>query len=253
MMVTLTKDKLLEIGEQVQDFRLPSITALYGIHKDRTRPAELLGSGTFVQHKDDVFVLTAYHVVKNSSKYEYILHPVGGGGENMFPLRGDWTGWPEEDGDLALWGCFRERIDTSPIQPIQIVEPFGITNARKNAFFITSGYPADKAWSLPFAREYYTMLHTVMGDAALPDDIPGHCFAINCANDIRYFGMSGSAVWNLNLHRCRTVEEWSPQMSTFAGVTTRWNADEGLLIATKAEVTKEFLCGAIESLRADRR
>lgn len=62
--------------------------------------------------------------------------------------------------------------------------------------------------------------------------------------------MSGSAVWNLNLHRCRTAGEWTPQMSTFAGVVTRWDKEEGIIIATQAEVVKKFLSGAIERLRS---
>ena len=249
MAFTLSRDELMTCGEQVQDLRLPSVASIYGVHGDRSRPAELLGSGTFIQHRDDIFVLTAKHVVEQSQKYANVLHDVGGNGELMVPFRNGWKGWNQEKGDLALWGCFHELLDASSVQPVPFVEPFGFTDASNDAFFIASGWPEELALAMPAAHEYRTTLHTVMGKTVALDDIPEHCFAFDCANDTRYFGMSGAAVWNLNLHRCRTAEEWTPQMSTFAGVVTRWDETEGLIIATKAELVREFLSSAIESLR----
>ncbi len=248
MAFILTQEELVQCGQQVQALRLPSVASLYGVYRDQLRPAELLGSGTFVQHRDDIYVLTAMHVVEKSKTYAHILHDVGGDGENMIPCKAGWTGWGDQAGDLALWGCFREAFDKSRLRPIPLVEPFGITDACDGAFFIASGWPQDLALSLPAVREYRTTLHTVMGKRVSRKNIPDHCFAFDCANNIRYYGMSGSAVWNLNLHRCRTAGEWTPQMSTFAGVVILWD-EEGFIIATQAEIVKRFLPGAIEQLR----
>jgi len=249
MAFTLTRDELIRCGTQVQELRLPSVASLYGVHSDKLRPAELLGSGTFIQHRNDIFLLTAMHVLEQSQNYAHVFHDVGGDGENMVPFRDGWTGWNDGNGDLALWSCFREFFDESHVRPVPLVEPFGFTDASDDAFFIASGWPQDQALALPAIREYRTTLHTVMGKTVKLDNLPDHCFAFDCANDIRYYGMSGSAVWNLNLHRCRTAEEWTPQMSTFAGVVTRWDDKKGLIIATQAESVKRFLSGAIERLR----
>ncbi len=249
MAYKLTRDELIRRGQRVQELRFPSVASLYGVHKDKTRPAKSLGTGTFIRHRGDVFVLTAMHVVENSQKYAYVLHDVGGDGEHMVPFRLGWTGRKQAEGDLALWGCFAEFFETSNRKPMPLVEPFGHTDASDDAFFIATGWPADQAVALPHVREYRTTLHTVMGKTVVGDDIPAQSFAFNCANNIRYFGMSGSAVWNLNLHRCTNAEDWTPQMSTFAGVATRWDKDNGLIIATRAEVVKDFLSGAIERLR----
>ncbi len=251
MAFTLTPDEVIQCGQQVRELRLPSVASLYGVHKDKLRPAKLLGSGTFIQHRDDIFILTAMHVVKESQRYAHVLHDVGGDGENMIPCRDGWTGWDEGTGDLALWGCFREGFDGSSLRPVPLVEPFGSTDASDDALFIASGYPEDQSLSLPFIREYRTRLHTAMGKTVSRNGIPDHCFAFECANNIRYAGMSGSGVWNLNLHRCRTAGEWTPQMSTFGGVAIQWNT-QGFIIATQAEIVKRFLSGAsgaIERLR----
>lgn len=249
MPYTLTRDELIERGRRVEELRSPSIASLYGVHEDKTRPADLLGTGIYVQHREDVFLLTAMHVVKNAQKYEYIFHDIGGNGEQMFPLRAGWTGWDEDSGDLALWGCFAELFSTSGLRPFPLVEPIGVADCCNEAFFIASGWPGDQALTIPHAREYRTVLHTVMGKAVLRSDLPAHSFAFDCANSIRYYGMNGSAVWNLNLHRCADATVWTPEMSTFAGVVTQWDKDNGLIIATRAECVKRFIAGAIEHLR----
>lgn len=249
MLFALSRSQLIQRGERVRAFRLPNVASLYGVHQDRARPAELLGTGTFVQHRDDVFVLTAMHVVKESKKYAYVFHDLGGDGENMIPCRSGWTGLEGESGDLALWGCFPEPFKASGPRPLPFVEPFGVTDASEDAFFIASGWPEALATPFPYLRKYLTKLHTIMGKAIVHDDIPARSFAFTCANDIPYFGMSGSAVWNLNLHLCKNAEDWTPQMSTFAGVVVGWMKEKGLIIATRAEVVKDFLSGAIERLR----
>lgn len=249
MAYKLTRDELIRRGQRVQELRFPSVASLYGVHKDKTRPAKLLGTGTFIRHRQDVFVLTAMHVVENSRKYAHVLHDVGGDEELMVPCRSGWTGWKQATEDLALWGCFPEFFETSKRQPLPFVEPFGHTDASDDAFFIASGWPADQAVAFPYLRRYGTKLHTVMGKTVVRDDMPTEYFAFDCANNIRYYGMSGSAVWNLNLHRCTSAEDWTPQRSTFAGVATRWDKDNGLIIAARAEKVKEFLSGAIEQLR----
>lgn len=209
MAFTLTRDELMKRGQQVQQLRLPSLASLYGVHGDRSPPAKLLGSGTFIRHHDDIFVLTAKHAVEQSQRYDYVFHDVGGDGEKMVPFREGWTGWNQGEGDLALWGCFPELFEGSRKRPVPLVEPFGYTDASYDAFFIASCWPADLELVLPAVSEYRTTLHTIMGKTVALHNIPDHCFAFNCANDIRYFGMSGSAVWNLNLHRCETAEEWT--------------------------------------------
>jgi len=249
MTFELTRNELIQCGKKVKELRLRSVASIYGVYRDKSRPAKLLGSGTFIQHCEDIFVLTAIHVVEDYRKFEHVFHDVGGNGEQMFPFREGWHGWEQKDGDLALWGCYREIIDDSNIQPIQVVEPFGVTGVCDNAFFITSGYPGSQAFSLPIVREYRTTLHTVMGKFASLSNIPGHCFAFDCANDIKYFGMSGAAVWNLNLHKCTDFSKWIPEMSTFAGVTIQWDNKKGYILATQAEVVKKFLSSSIKQLR----
>ena len=242
-------DEIKRYGKQVRDLRYPAIAAVYGIRADKTLPAELLGTGTFIQHRDDYFVLTAKHVVENSRDYAHVFHGVGGVGAKMVPFRSGWTGFGHDDGDLALWGCFAECIEKSTIQPVPIVEPFGTTDDCKGAVFIVSGWPGEKALSLHHLREYRTSLHSSMGRTLRCDGIPPECFAFSCVNDISYEGMSGSAVWNMNFHRCQSAKDWTPQLSTFAGLLTHWDRDNALLLATRAEMVRRFLNGAIERLR----
>lgn len=249
MAYKLTRDEMIKRGKQVEKLRFPTVASLYGIQNDPTRPAELLGTGTYIQHRKDVFVLTAMHVVKNSQKYKYVFHDGGGQGEKMVPCRSGWTGTNNASEDLALWGCFPELFETSNKRPLLLVKPFGVTDSSDDAFFIASGWPAEQAISLHHIREYRTALHTIMGKAVDVGNIPARSFAFNCANNINYSGMSGSPVWNLKFHRCSTAEDWTPQMSTFAGVVTRWDKASGLIFATRAEAVKAFLSVAIERLR----
>lgn len=108
--------------------------------------------------------------------------------------------------------------------------------------------------SLPFLREYRGSIHTIMGQAINPVnvvdsfDLDIH-FGFNCAGDIKYFGMSGSQVWNLNLHLAAKAEDWRPDWATFAGVVQRWIPSKNCIIATRAEIVKEFLSDAIARLR----
>jgi len=214
------------------------------------RPAELLGSGIYVQHREDIFLLTAMHVVKDSHNYAYVFHDVGGNGEPMCPTREGWTGWDEGTGDLALWGCFAELFSESELRPFPLLEPFGATDDHNDAFFVASGWPGDQTMAIPHAREYRSTLHTVMGKTVQRSGLDAYSFAFDCANDIRYYGMSGSPVWNLNLHRCVDANEWTPEMSSFAGIVTQWDKSNGLIIATRAESVKRFIGGAIERLRS---
>ena len=242
-------DEIKRYGKQVRDFRHPSVAAIYGIHADKTRPADLLGTGTFIQHRDDFFVLTAKHVVENSHNYAHVFHSVNGKGDLTVPFRLGWTGFAQDDGDLALWGCFAEFVEKSRIQSVPIVEPFGTTDDCEDAVFMASGWPGEKALLLHYMREYRISMHTVMGRTLRCDGIPPECFAFSCVNDISYGGMSGSAVWNMNFHRCRTAKDWTPQLSTFAGVLTHWNETNAFLLVTRAETVRRFLIGAIEGLR----
>lgn len=92
MSYSLNRQELIQRGEQVLPLVLPSVGSIYGIYHDANRPAQFLGTGTFIKHRKDIFLLTAMHVVENSSSYKHIFHDRGGNGEKMVPFRSGWTG-----------------------------------------------------------------------------------------------------------------------------------------------------------------
>lgn len=104
---------------------------------------------------------------------------------------------------------------------------------------------------LPVLRQYQTKLHSVAGQVYVqnPVELPAHSFAFDCPPLSDFGGMSGSAVWNLNLHRVGQVEAWNPAMSEFAGVVTQ--ADKvkgGFIVATGGNAVRNFLPRAFSTI-----
>ena len=244
----LREEILARAGEAVE-LVSRSVAAIYGV---RRRKHDFLGSGTYVRHRKNIYVITAKHVVDRSGSYETVCSDIGGSGERLVPLKSGWTGFREEDGDIALWQCFDEVLEKSDRIPIPLIESFGSPDAHRGTLLMATGYPATRAVSMPFMRVEQLSLHVPVGCAVDGPGLSEFAFAFTCLNDIEYHGMSGSPVWNLNLDSEEDLEGWKPEETTFAGVLTRWDKPSGTLFATKAEALKGFLSGgygAIARLR----
>ncbi len=204
----ISKEKLREIGNLVAKKLIPYCGSVYGVHEDNNEPAVFLGSGTFLKRNGKFFFLTAQHVVYCSDKYAHLFISRDNN-KLMCPSQGGWVGYEVAESDLAILGCFEELYEDTEVKFLDITkigEPF----LADDALFFTQGFPDQLHISFPFMRQnqsvslpiistFKSIIKNKNGDEIM--------FAISYSHDVNPQGMSGSGVWNLNLHKVNNIKE----------------------------------------------
>lgn len=242
----------LKCAEQVKSHRLRSVAALYKVQQD-FRSARLIGTGTYIRHRGQIFILTALHVMDTANDSSWkVMHGAAASAGDGVPLQMEpcpvWVG-SNPDFDLAVVACV-SKIAGRTVQPLEIDEFTDFKTPTETEVIFACGWPGVIATPLPFIAEYRTQLLSVIGQVQNEDGIPDQSFTFGCPEFTDYSGMSGSAAWNLNVHLLAQDELWKPEMSELAGIVTQWNFAKGYLIATGAKALNTFLMRAFEKIRA---
>ena len=224
------------------------ITRIDGIPTGRAAPIRPIGSGTFVRLGEDVFVLTAHHVSTAPGKLDQFTHRLGDGMTGL-PFCGGWVGHPNPDCDLAIWRCFQGVLDeVDDIVPLPAQE-IGCSDLDPSALFMVQGFPARSQVVMPAMRQTHSVADSFIGGLRQPTTSNSEHFAIGYGTGVEAQGLSGSAIWNLGVHRVDDLDNWTPNAVTFSGVAHRWDKVGRTIIGTRSELVRDFLQpAAVQSL-----
>lgn len=242
MTYTITKDQMEKIGNDVAAILMPFCDTIYGVPKDKTKPAKFLGSSILIKNSDSLFILTAQHVAENASKYYHIFHGKTKYGI-MFPTQGGWVGCPILDSDIAILGCFEEMFEGTSAKFLNVAK-IQDSNLNHEAFFFCLGFPGQLHVSLPFLKTYEATSLPFIGKFKKIINNRNNepvAFSIEYPSDVNPRGMSGSAVWNLNLHKLSKFKDWNANQITFAGIAQKWVPTSKELIVTNAHIINNYI------------
>lgn len=241
-----------DFAEQVKVHRLGAIAALYGVHQEHNRAAQLLGTGTYVKQNDEIYILTARHVMMNGEENFWgVMH-----GAAANAMEGDrvqmepcpaWNA-TNESFDLAVVACLTEK-SIGKIRPIEIADSISPSIPINDTAVLACGWPKLMAFPEPFLWQYHTRLHSTSGLVHSRASVKSHSFAFDCAELEDYEGMSGAAVWNLTQDSDSKPAAWTPSMSQLVGIVTRWSQTESYLVATGAKAITTYLPQGINAAR----
>lgn len=240
-MIKPSTKQLQEISKQAIEFIKPYLTTIVGVRKNPKMPRKYIGTGAFVKYDGHTYIFSAMHVANNIPKYNYLFHGVG---PKEFPIQGHWVATAVPNADFGVMGCFEEALTDSE-KLLEFDEAKFQSNHSKDAYYLVMGFPAKLHTVFDFINEQqyvlYPMITKLKGIHANKD---GHkmLFELSYSKEnVQPPGMSGSPVWNLNLHLCESIEEWSVDKITFAGVITRWDEKTQSILGTDSELIKQVL------------
>ena len=251
----ISKDQFLDLAERLRLTFESSITPLVAVklsENGRSTKEKYFGTGTYFTYLGFPFILTAQHVVENSSGFSTFFHGTKSGA-TPFPLRSLWVG-AGSAADIAIWGCFQSTLDNANIMPLPYKELLVSSYAHTGAYYLCNGYPGSLKTDLPYMRETMFSGNPIIGrqtdlpiGAGFDESIH---FAIEYPSNVPPSGMSGSPIWNLRIHCMSNFDSWSPEAVTFAGIAHRWHESTNKLIATRVEFIRDFIPNAILHLRS---
>jgi len=233
----------------------PALAAIYGVISKND--GELIGSGTFLRIRGKTHLLTAKHVIDLAKNYALLAHTTSCGGHPApfsHPFR-----WLPKPVDLAVTCIDESALENTGVIPFNVETIATDSSGLERHFLFCHGYPCHKSKpiriegggvhseSMPFHTsdattswdQFDPAIHTVVGypdvgwfDANGPIPRP----------DARC--MSGSALWQT--HRSSAPADiWTPDMAQIAGVLILWDQKSESLVATRAEVVRDFLLDAV--------
>ncbi len=249
------KQEMKRVSDAMAAHTKPALAAIYGVISKNE--GEVIGSGTFLRIRGKTYLLTAKHVIDLAKNYALLAHTTSFGGHPA-PFTNPFRCLPKPL-DFAV-----TRIDDSALENTEVL-PFNVetiatdSSGLERQFLFCHGYPCHKSRpiriegggvhseSMPFHTSHATTtwdqfdpaIHTVVGypnvgwfDANGPIPRPdAYC-------------MSGSALWQT--HRSSTAADvWTPDLAKIAGVLILWDMDAGSLVATRAEVVRDFLLDTV--------
>ena len=238
----ISKEEIIEIGNLVNVTLSPYCGTVYGVYEDVQKPAIFIGSGTFIRRDHKIYFLTAQHVADCPGNFAQLFISRDNN-KTMCPSQGGWVGYEVPESDLAILECFEELYEDIEVRFLDIKdigEPF----LANDAIFFSLGFPGELHTSLPHMRLYQSVglpiISTFKRIIKSKDDNEV-MYAISYGKEINPKGMSGSGVWNLNLHKLNSLKEWDLSHVTFAGVIQKWNQVKNEFIVTNSKIVSDFL------------
>jgi hypothetical protein len=235
-MIQLSDKQLLEITMKAVEYLAPYITTITGVQKDTNIPVEYIGTSVFIKYDGHTFIASAKHVADNLLKYDYLFH---GTGTKNFPIRGHWVATTIPDADFGIMGCFEEMI-TNTEKVLDFDDTIFRSNHAKEAYYLVMGYPEKLHSAFDFMNTHQHVLTSVITRLkGIHSNKNGDNIIFELSysnNNVDPPGMSGSPVWNLNLHKINTIEDWSVEQITLAGIITSWNKDTESIYGTISEL-----------------
>ncbi len=242
----ISTEKMNKLGNEVAKRVFPFCDSIDGVSKDPKVPPKFIGSGILIKDDDDTFILTAQHVAKSLLQYDYIFHGVNNKGKSV-PAQQSWVGCPINESDIAIIRCFHEFFESGTKDFLDINQIR--ETSLENALLFCQGFPGEEQVSIPFLNIVESHSLPFIGKFrgySLNQNKEPIKFIIEYPSDINPRGMSGSPVWNLNLHNVPKFEDWDYDQITFAGIAQRWIKDSKVLLVTRSSLISKFLPGMIK-------
>ena len=241
------RQQILELADALRPMVDPTLSVVFGV--SGRGDYDYRGSASYFRLDGFPYLLTAAHIFNRPPQPEHLFH--GRGVDAVFPLRSGWVEHPDSDLDLAVMGTFASALGDASIEPLNYSRFVTTSFDAETALYYCNGFSGALSVSLPFLREFSITGNPILSRFAdLPPDFdPDKHFAIEYQSDTAPQGMSGAPVWNLRLGTVSRIEEWSPEIASFAGVAHRWVPSKGVLIVTRVEHVRDFLPGATRHLR----
>lgn len=241
---------LMDVSIDLKKFTTPYITGIYGIIDDNQ--GELLGSGTFIEINNEVFILTARHVILSKSKYKAIAHSLGYGMKPVI-IEGPFF-LSDSLQDIAL-----AEVDKNYSKNV---------NALKIEKLASSSSDVDK--DILFLHGFYQtgsrfsgLANGVISDSFPYGSVVGN-YSYNWVDEKKHFafdyptenvqnesgrsmtlpdphGLSGSGVWLSNRVSCGS--SWNSDEANFVGVAINWDQNGKSLIVTRIESVLDLIKG----------
>lgn len=248
----LTMDEQKKYGDALRKLVDPYVSPISYFFKDDTTGGYHLGTGSFIEHEGNRFLITNHHVAYpkdlgiDLSTISLAFHFNGEG--NYVRQNGPFASrnFPVDVACMAIaenvWEAYHD--EACCISPEQFDTHF---NAVDKEFFFLEGFPGQRArmfsdtlatkvtplltFQRPLVKSYDPNMHF-----ALFYDIDNY----RCSGDQDFLagpsGMSGSLVWNTKIQECRqNGVEWTPDMPKVVGIVHHYCSDDKCLVATKVE------------------
>ena len=239
---------LLDVSTDLKHFTMPYITGIYGIQDDDH--GELLGSGTFIEIKNKVFILTARHVILSKSRYKAIAHSIGHGMKPVI-IKGSFF-LSDSLQDIALAEV--DKNHSKNVNALKIEKlASSSSDVDKDILFLHGFYQAGSRFS--------GLANGVVSDSFPYGSVVGN-YSYDWVDEKKHFafdyptnnvqnelgrilnlsdphGLSGSGVWLSNRASCGSL--WNTDEARLVGVAINWDQAGKSLIITRIESVLDLI------------
>ena len=242
---------LVDVGKRMKQFTFPYLAQIFEVQTEKR--GRYLGSGTYLQVRNEAYLLTAGHVPSESStgSWAYSL------GDGMPPIviRNPWqcVSLPT---DLALVRLDATHFSAGHRAQLLDTDVFDATaDDLDGDILFLHGWPGQlskELWSLAQGIASKTFPYTtVVGKSSRDWFDPTIHFAVdfrgegqideskNSADVPDLKGVSGSAIWRTNWKRHR--EHWEPHHARVVGVAFDWDQTGHAITCTRIERICDFV------------
>ncbi len=227
------------ILQKAVEFARPFLTTITGLPLEKTRLTKFIGTGFFIRYNDSVYIATAHHVVADHHKYRSLYYGVGG---KSRPIQDRVVAATIPNADFCILSCAKEL--TSSEAALDLKDEKFASNHSKKTYYLVIGFPGNLHTHIPVMRHHTSGIlpvFTVLKSTEMNSSGQEISFSLNYSgSNPDPPGMSGSPVWNLNIH-LTSMDEWNIQCMSLAGIVTRWDIEEGTILATNSELIKDAL------------
>lgn len=205
----------------------------------------LIGTASFLQLRNGIFLLTAAHVARQVSKYPIRAfskrsHEIIDGTNLPFIFH------PNRDYDLAAWAINATSAEILPAQSI-VKEDFNSESGDLADILVMAGYPGKFSRYTSFGEILSSTIQpygTVQGISELPFYDPRCHFVIEYPLEGQKTskgdpvelppprGYSGSLIWKSN-RVARSSEDWQASDARIVGLVHTWDPEKQSLLATR--------------------
>lgn len=238
------------LAEKAVDHLAPYITTITGIGGAQPDLKKYIGTGFFIELNGHTYIASAQHVADKLHKFEYLFHSVGDGNS---VIQGHWVATTVPEADFGVMGCFDEALTHR--EKVLACHSEGLFNPNhsEDAYYLMMGYPGQLHTDLPFMNAHQhvlTPLVTTLKGVANNSNGDEILFRLNYSNkNVAPPGMSGSPIWNLNVHLEDDLSSWDVSKISVAGMITRWSSDGQFVEGTDARLIESVLPHVTQKFR----
>ena len=237
-------------------YTLQNLTAVYSVHGDGF--GALLGSGTFINLKGQPYILTAGHVFRDGEPFPCLAHSTSYGAKPK-PIT-NWQHESELPEDAGLVRLDQDALSGTAKAALGSGNLAANSEGVEDDLLFLQGFPGAKSKPIKMLDGVFSESHpygAATGESKkYPWFDPKMHIALDysakgminpdgsAADPVEPYGLSGSALWKLNIAGT-SAKKWSPDKAKIVGVVTVWDDKYDCLIATRIEFIRKFILSAL--------